>query len=86
MNILLSSNSPNADESLGDYVKRLRSSLGLTQRELADRAGIHLQSVGKIERGQTVKLNSRSKTALAAALQIPAEYLEAICRGTSVET
>lgn len=48
MNILQSSNSPNADKSLGDYVKRLRSSLGLTQREVADSAGIHLQSVGKI--------------------------------------
>jgi DNA-binding XRE family transcriptional regulator/predicted nucleic acid-binding Zn ribbon protein len=86
VNILQSSNSPNADESLGDYVKRLRSSLGLTQQELADSAGIHLQSVGKIERGRTVKLNSRSKTSLAVALQVPVEYLEAICRGTPVET
>ena len=86
LNILQNSNSPHADESLGDYVKRLRSSLGLTQRQLADSAGIHLQSVGKIERGRTVKLNSRSKTAIAAALQVPTEYLEAICRGTPVET
>ena len=86
VNILQSNNSPHADESLGDYVKRLRSGLGLTQRELADSAGIHLQSVGKIERGRTVKLNSRSKTALAAAMLVPVEYLEAICRGTPVET
>ncbi|WP_199192263.1 hypothetical protein [Chlorogloea sp. CCALA 695] len=47
-------------------------------------AGIHLQSVGKIERGLTAKLSSYSKSSLASALQVPVEYLEAVCRGTPI--
>lgn len=84
MNILQSSKSPNANETVGDYVKRMRLMLGLNQKELAAIAGIHLQSVGKIERGLTTKLNSHSKSGLANALQVPVEYLEAVCRGTPI--
>lgn len=84
MNILQSSKSPNAGETLGDYVKRMRLALGFNQKELAAIAEIHLQSLGKIERGMTTKLSSHSKSGLASALQIPAEYLEAVCRGTSI--
>ena len=60
VNILQSSKSPNANETVGDYVKRMRLMLGLNQKELAAIAGIHLQSVGKIERGLTTKLSSRA--------------------------
>lgn len=55
MNILQADKSPNASETLGSYVKRIRLSLGLNQREFATIAGIHLQSLGKIERGLTTK-------------------------------
>ena len=58
--------------------------LGLNQKELAAIAGIHLQSVGKIERGLTTKLSSHSKSGLANALQVPVEYLEAVCHGTPI--
>ena len=57
MSTLESSPPPNPDEPLADYVKRVRASLGLTQKELATKAGVHLQSLGKIERGITTKLN-----------------------------
>lgn len=84
MNTLESSAPPTPGESLADYVKRVRTSLSLTQKELAAKAGIHLQSLGKIERGRTAKLNRHSQNGLAYALQIPVEYLAAICRGTPV--
>ena len=51
-------NTPQPQESLAEYVKRIRISLSLSQTELALKAGIHLQSLGKIERGMTTKLNN----------------------------
>ncbi len=86
MSTLESSPPPNPDEALADYVKRVRASLGLTQKELATKAGVHLQSLGKIERGITTKLNRHSRNGLAYALQIPVEYLEAMSRGTPIPT
>lgn len=56
----------------------------MSQAELARKAGIHLQSVGKIEKGLTTRLNSKSLTGLSRALQIREEYLEAVCRGVPV--
>ncbi|MEY2858871.1 MAG: hypothetical protein RLZZ74_3184 [Cyanobacteriota bacterium] len=84
MSILQSSKSPSAGESLGDYVKRMRLSLGFNQKELAAIAGVHMQSLGKIERGMTTKLSSHSKSGLATALQVPVDYLEAVCRGVPI--
>ena len=74
---------PKLDESLGQYVHRQRQRLGLTQKEVATKAGIHVQSLGKLERGKTTQLNHKTKAGLAYALQIPIEYLEAICRGVA---
>lgn len=85
MNVLQGDKSPTANETLAAYVKRIRLSLGLNQRELAAMATIHLQSLGKIERGLTAKLSSHSKTGLASALQVPVEYFEAVSRGTAFE-
>ncbi|MBW4692631.1 MAG: helix-turn-helix domain-containing protein [Lyngbya sp. HA4199-MV5] len=76
---------PDPQESLADYVRRVRTALGLSQKELAERAGIHLQSVGKIERGQTTRLKQQPKSGLAHALNIPVDYLDAVCRGVAVE-
>jgi hypothetical protein len=58
--------------------------LSFNQKELAAIAEIHLQSLGKIERGMTTKLSSHSKSGLNSALQVPVQYLEAVCRGTSI--
>lgn len=77
-------NTPKPQESLALYVKRIRTSLGISQTELALKAGIHLQSLGKIERAMTTKLNSKSQRGLAYALQIPSEYLDAAVRGTPI--
>ncbi|MEA5506743.1 zinc ribbon domain-containing protein [Halotia wernerae UHCC 0503] len=77
-------NTPKPQESLAEYVKRIRASLGMSQTELALKAGIHLQSLGKIERAMTTKLNSKSQRGLAVALQVPSEYLDAVVRGVPV--
>ena len=77
---------PNREETLANYVRRVRISLGLSQKELAERAGLHLQSVGKIERGQTTRLKQTPKSGLAYALSVPVEYLDAVCKGVAVET
>jgi transcriptional regulator with XRE-family HTH domain len=79
-------NTPQPQETLALYVKRIRTSLSLSQNDLALKAGIHLQSIGKIERGMTTKLNSKSQRGLAVALQIPPEYLDAVVRGVAVVT
>jgi DNA-binding XRE family transcriptional regulator len=76
---------PASGESLAAYVRRVRASLGLSQKELAEKAGIHPQSVGKIERGQTTRLKQKPKMGLALALGIPEEYLEAVCIGKTVD-
>ena len=72
---------PKAQESLADYVNRQREALGLTRIALAERAGIHKQSLGKIERGQTQTLNRRTLSSLSKALEVPIDYLDAVTRG-----
>ena len=56
---------PQPQESLADYIVRIRKHLRMTQFELADAAGIHSRSVGKIERGLTTKINRRTLQGLA---------------------
>lgn len=43
-------------KSLAEFVKERRKEVGLTQEEFADRAGVALTVVRKIEQGKT-KLN-----------------------------
>ncbi|MEO1069706.1 MAG: helix-turn-helix domain-containing protein, partial [Cyanobacteria bacterium J06638_6] len=76
---------PASGETLAAYVQRGRMNLGLSQKELAEKAGIHPQSVGKIERGQTTRLKQKPKSGLAHALSIPVEYLDAVCQGRTLE-
>ncbi|MGR3280740.1 helix-turn-helix domain-containing protein, partial [Acaryochloris marina NIES-2412] len=57
MQPLESDSLPLADESLAEYLRRLRVRLGLTQKEVALKANIHAQSLGKLERGKTLSLN-----------------------------
>lgn len=75
---------PNPGESLAFYARRVRTELGMSQVMVAQRAGIHLQSLGKIEAGKTNRLAAKTKTGLAKALQVPQEYLEAVCQGVPV--
>jgi DNA-binding XRE family transcriptional regulator len=72
---------PKSGESLASYVLRIRKELNLTQFELANAAGLHSRSVGKIERGLTTKLGKKTLLGLAVGLGTPVEYLEAIIKG-----
>lgn len=75
---------PQPGESLASYVLRIRKSLLLTQFELANAAGIHSRSIGKIERGLTTKLNHKTLLGLAVGLGTPIEYLQATINGEQV--
>ncbi|HEY9850798.1 MAG TPA: zinc ribbon domain-containing protein [Leptolyngbyaceae cyanobacterium] len=75
---------PGTDEKLGDYVRRMREVRRLSQDEVAKRAGIHPQSLGKVERGVTKRLNQKSLHSLALALGIPVEYLQGAAKGLPV--
>jgi DNA-binding XRE family transcriptional regulator len=72
---------PSPEEALAEYVRRIRTRLALSQKELAEKSGLHLQSLGKIERGKTARLNQKTRRALATALELPEEYLEKLSGG-----
>ncbi|HPJ81975.1 MAG TPA: helix-turn-helix transcriptional regulator [Saccharofermentans sp.] len=58
----------------GLRVKELRHSLGISQEELAEKAGVHRTYIGMIERGEkNITLKSLSK--IAVALGINTSYL-----------
>jgi DNA-binding XRE family transcriptional regulator len=84
MQSLESDLAPTPDESLAQYLRRLRQKQRLSQKEVVAKAGIHLQSLGKIERGKTVTLNRKTRSGLAYALNVPIEYLDAACRQEGV--
>ncbi len=84
MSQLLSDLAPQPQESLQGYVRRLRSQRQLSQEQLSQAAGVHRQTIGKIESGTTQRLNQRARSGLALALAIPGEYLDAVCQGTTV--
>jgi DNA-binding XRE family transcriptional regulator len=77
---------PKGEEGLANYVQRLRSQLSLTQKELSLKAQIHIQTIRKIEGGQTNRLNQKVKNGLASALGIPPEYLDAAAKKISPQT
>jgi len=52
---------------------------------LATKADVHIQSLGKIERGKTTKLNHKTMCGLAYALQIPSEYLDSVVKNIPVQ-
>jgi len=72
---------PKNGESLAEYLRRVRAGLKLSQGEMAKKAGVHIQSLGKIESGKTTRLSSKTKSGLARVLGIPEDYLDAVCRG-----
>ena len=75
---------PQPQESLQVYVRRLRMQRQWSQAQLSQAAGVHRQTIGKIEHGTTQRLNQRARSGLALALAIPVEYLDAVCGGTLV--
>jgi tetratricopeptide (TPR) repeat protein/transcriptional regulator with XRE-family HTH domain len=70
--------------SFGDALKRLRSAGGLTQEELAERAGISARGISALERGVNAAPRRETLARLIAALDLAATdraLLEAAVRG-----
>lgn len=85
MSVFSSDVAPEPTEPLGQYIQRVRSLVSLTQAELSKKAGVHIQTVRKIESGMTSRLNQKAKSGLAAALSIPQEYLDAVVKQVPIE-
>jgi predicted ATPase/DNA-binding XRE family transcriptional regulator len=63
------------DESFGSRLRRLREAAGLTQEELAERAGLSPMAIGMLERGQRKRPYPHTVQALGAALGLTEEGL-----------
>jgi transcriptional regulator with XRE-family HTH domain len=72
---------PDVRERFGDAVRARREGLGLTQEELAERAGIHRTYLSDVERGaRNVSLVNIERLAEALALTM-AELFAAVEKG-----
>jgi transcriptional regulator with XRE-family HTH domain len=67
-------------ERVAEYVRARRGELGLTQQQLADRAGVDTGTVSALERGVTWPW-ARNRAAIARALGWPSGSLAAIGSG-----
>jgi len=54
-------------KELGQTIRTLRQDMGLTQEELAEKAGLHISYIGSVERGER-NLTLQSIHKIAAAL------------------
>jgi transcriptional regulator with XRE-family HTH domain len=61
---------------IGDRVRLRRQELGLTQQELAARAGGGQSSINRIENGETPDPRSSTLNALSVALKVPVAWLQ----------
>ena len=60
---------------VGDKIKALRKSMGLTQTELGDKVGVKKNAVSKWECGRVEDIPTSTIKALAALFGVPASYL-----------
>src|SRR5215472_10891334 len=65
-------------DSFGALLRRYRGARGLTQEELAERAGLHAQAISKLERGVRRAPRSTTVEFLAGALRLTAAEREAL--------
>ena len=65
------------EDQLGDSLKKLRLAAGMTQEELAERAGISARTVSDVERGLRTAVHRDTGRRLATALGIEDEDLRA---------
>jgi transcriptional regulator with XRE-family HTH domain len=78
---MLTSNAPkiaymqHTVETIGDRIKRVRLSLGLTQEDVAKAANISAAAVSQIESGNTKSLRPENLFPIAAILGKDAEWL-----------
>lgn len=63
-----SSESDRSGESLGDHIRGLRHSAGLTQQQLADKSGLSVAAIRDLEQGRVARPRRDSSRRLAKAL------------------
>jgi transcriptional regulator with XRE-family HTH domain len=61
--------------TLGERVLLMRRRRGLTQRELAERAGINKNTISRLEQGDMKDLGGMLVAKIATALQVSTDYL-----------
>lgn len=61
--------------SIGDRVKTLRENKGMTQRSLADRAGVTPGTISRLESGKIADLKTGALIGLADALGVSIDFL-----------
>ena len=61
--------------SFAEKVRVKREELRLTQKELAERAGLTQATISRIEHGEVKQLKSKAVAALAKALKVTIEFL-----------
>jgi DNA-binding XRE family transcriptional regulator len=66
------------DASFGAYLRALRQAAGLTQEELASRAGLSPNAVGALERGARRRPYPHTVRALSNALNLPEDKRAAL--------
>jgi len=59
---------------IGERIKKIRNSKGWTQKQLAMKAGITIQSVLYVEKGKR-GLSSHTMRSISSALEVTADYL-----------
>lgn len=64
-----------ADATIGDRLRRLRAERALTQESLAERAGLSVDMVKKLEQGRRTTARLTTLAALANALDVPLSSL-----------
>jgi transcriptional regulator with XRE-family HTH domain len=72
------------EDKLGVWLKKLRRAAGMTQEELAERAGISARTVSDVERGLRAVVHGDTARRLAAALGLTGETrhtFDALARG-----
>jgi predicted ATPase/DNA-binding XRE family transcriptional regulator len=77
------------DETLGVALKKLRAAAGMTQEELADRAGISARTVSDVERGLRTVVHHDTARRLASALGLGEQdraRFDAVARGLVEDT
>lgn len=69
---------------IGRAIYQRRAELGMkSQQELADAAGVHVNTIGRIERGVPSSRRNPTWPAIEAALQWPAGYISGLADGNA---
>jgi transcriptional regulator with XRE-family HTH domain len=61
--------------SFGERIAVLRRRQGMTQRKLGEEAGVHWNTIARLERGKLTDLPGKAVARIAAALGTTADYL-----------